>query len=762
MQSDTPAPQVSTDSIKAQSSRLFRATPDAPEEKTLTHLAVTADTLPADDVPKKPKAKPAPKVSRGGALPEPPPMPAPPPLGRAFSSAASTPPAAPRTPTPSDPPPSLSLGKIDDKDDAKVDAKVAPAIAPLSPPADEETRGGLGRALARLGSLRRPRSEKETSVEKDKADTKVSAAAPTVTTTSDAPTTPATDALSADETEKTEAPAEAPALTTASLTPPTPTPARSPVSPPASSPASAPIPTPASTPAPKSSGLTAKPLVDDAPDSAVLAESGALTEEEALTVFGARKPRGESGTRGKPRFMGLILTAVLILALVLIGLWASFLPDTDAPQTSALSPEETLPTEEQAPETVAQTPTTIIDTTPDESELAHEPEADFAETLPAEPLLDEDPDAPAPQLAETELPPPLAPEAALPDAEEVAAHFETTGVWIAPPDAGNAAAPAEDTTEALYIASIDPQISSKDATALPDVARLQSDPMTLDGLLPPAPAGTTYDFDERGLVRATPEGALTPSGAVVFAGRPDVVPGPRPVEAAAAAQAAIDSDPEGPAATRAAEEDAIRESLEGFVPRLRPEALIENNERANLGGLTLAQLAAFRPTLRPASLQQEAQEAAEAAGQDAPAATAPRVEASPIPSARPQDFAKLAAAARAAQQAAAQAAEANTTTNSAAAGVTANVPQSPLPSGAPVTVARAATETNQINLRRLNLIGVFGSSSDRRALLRLPSGRFSKVKVGDSIDGGRVQAISADALTYVKNGRSITLQVGGG
>lgn len=57
------------------------------------------------------------------------------------------------------------------------------------------------------------------------------------------------------------------------------------------------------------------------------------------------------------------------------------------------------------------------------------------------------------------------------------------------------------------------------------------------------------------------------------------------------------------------------------------------------------------------------------------------------------------------------------------------------------SVAKSATEANMINLARLNLIGVYGSASDRRALVRLPSGRFVKVKVGDRVDGGRVASI---------------------
>ncbi|MFW5678135.1 MAG: hypothetical protein ACOCXK_00605, partial [Rhodosalinus sp.] len=80
-----------------------------------------------------------------------------------------------------------------------------------------------------------------------------------------------------------------------------------------------------------------------------------------------------------------------------------------------------------------------------------------------------------------------------------------------------------------------------------------------------------------------------------------------------------------------------------------------------------------------------------------------------------------------------------------------------IPSSA--SVARAATESNAINLRRLNLIGIYGDPSNRRALVRLSSGRYQKVEVGDRLDGGRINAIGEDQLRYVKNGRNMVLRM---
>ena len=66
----------------------------------------------------------------------------------------------------------------------------------------------------------------------------------------------------------------------------------------------------------------------------------------------------------------------------------------------------------------------------------------------------------------------------------------------------------------------------------------------------------------------------------------------------------------------------------------------------------------------------------------------------------------------------------------------------------PVTtlVAAAATEKNTLPLDDLALIGVFGPSNDRRALLRHASGRIEQVRPGARVNGRQVIAIDADAL----------------
>jgi Tfp pilus assembly protein PilP len=75
------------------------------------------------------------------------------------------------------------------------------------------------------------------------------------------------------------------------------------------------------------------------------------------------------------------------------------------------------------------------------------------------------------------------------------------------------------------------------------------------------------------------------------------------------------------------------------------------------------------------------------------------------------------------------------------------------------SVARQATEKDVLKLRDVNLIGVYGSASSRRALVRLGNGRYQKVRVGDSLDGGQVAAIGEGELRYIKRGRNVVLRM---
>ena len=60
---------------------------------------------------------------------------------------------------------------------------------------------------------------------------------------------------------------------------------------------------------------------------------------------------------------------------------------------------------------------------------------------------------------------------------------------------------------------------------------------------------------------------------------------------------------------------------------------------------------------------------------------------------------------------------------------------------------------------RITLIGLYGTSSNRYALVRQANGRFVKVSVGDRLDGGSVAAITENELRYQKGGQIVALKM---
>ncbi|MCG7860708.1 hypothetical protein MD537_27255, partial [Flavihumibacter sediminis] len=89
------------------------------------------------------------------------------------------------------------------------------------------------------------------------------------------------------------------------------------------------------------------------------------------------------------------------------------------------------------------------------------------------------------------------------------------------------AVPLSGSTNDLYLTSIDRVVISRDAVALPNAASYQTDG-AMGRQTSPLPAGLRFDLDERGLVRATAEGALSPEGIMVYLGRPPVLPAAYP------------------------------------------------------------------------------------------------------------------------------------------------------------------------------------------------------------------------------------------
>lgn len=475
-------------------------------------------------------------------------------------------------------------------------------------------------------------------------------------------------------------------------------------------------------------------------------------EAEALTIFGARKP---GATTGRPRYLGLSvafgLIGLILLTAVVAGNFTGT-PVTSAQFWRSLSASTPDPGQGQTATAVVasarfgdENPAPQQETAPEGIEVASlsPPNISVAElaTDPGEPTPEEIAEAQTDTATETGPPEILTPETA-------AVAYALTGIWQLTPQVPDV--PAADRVDDIYVASIDRPVLSQDAVALPSYLASRPD-NSLAILLPPAAAGTRFDLDERGLVRATPEGALAPSGIRVFAGKPAKVPDLRPETAPAAAP--------DPVATT---------EIVGIRPLLRPENLVARTQKARLGGRTLADIGKVRPLPRPASPQEAA------SPPEITELSKLAIDSSRRPAARPARFssavekalaqiaieAAVADAAKAAAQSepASQQAAATTTktpdpvTASAAATVVPKIPSR-------ANVAKEATVKNAIKLSAINLIGVYGSSSNRRALVRLKSGRYVKVEVGDRLDGGRVAAIGSSDLKYVKSGHNVTLKM---
>lgn len=491
-------------------------------------------------------------------------------------------------------------------------------------------------------------------------------------------------------------------------------------------------------------------------------------EKQRMTVFGAR----QSPVRGKPRFLGLILTAILLLFLVGVAAWASiFLEDglsrffgrgddiklADVPATNEA--EETASAPQDAGNGVAPLPETAA-----LSDGSTRPEV----------------------VALPDLPSPLAPDEAL-------ARYAATGIWqMAPtsPDIPVAGAPLSD----IYEVSLDPDLGLGDPATMP--RRIPDERDTrLETPVDPPPAGTRFDFDDRGLVRATPGGAMTPQGVRVFAGSPPMAPPRTMAQSVTVTATPATAEPELAAGTSFTGDPA----LAGTRPRLRPTSIVagsgaepaepapetrEDGQNTVTGTDDATQTAdagadparaALRPRLRPAQVTaraatlQSAQAAAneplvdgdalnralaeataagadpeEEADQDSfESATAQAVTASLTPLRRPGDFKSTVERTRA--RVAAQPVP-----------VTQRL-QPSIPSSA--SVSQQATVRDAINLRKVNLIGVYGSSNSRRALVRLGNGRYQKVRIGDALDGGQVAAIGDSELRYIKSGKNVVLRI---
>lgn len=537
------------------------------------------------------------------------------------------------------------------------------------------------------------------------------------------------------------------------------------------------------------------------PPAPAAPSSAAKTAAQPVAATSHSQP---DKARGKPKFLGVILTAFLLLFMATVAVWAVYgsgdfwsdQPAPDSPDAPAASPDgaeapddngnagstplpdgqsgeevpaiapqvSVLPDQPdpgvreiipQPPETTAaplgahaheplpaETASTelletdAVDPSPEDEAAAdgvdlpeEGTESAFVDTATLTPEQDQpeqDPAAPGPDAvseAETAGLTETADSTSL-DPLAAAARYAATGVWPTSPAMEDA--PQAVALDQLYTASIDQIDLAADAVALPQAGSFEAD-LEPAAVASPAAAGRAYELDARGLVKATPEGTLNPDGVMVYLGRPQKVPPAAP-------------DRSDPDAEALAEAVARNQLLSQLRPKSRPEDLAERIERSQLGGFSREELARVRPKPRPPSLKP--------ANENQLPVTAQAVGTSVVPRSRPSNFANLVDRARRNSQ--------NDASRTAAA-VPASAAAAPPRIPTTASVARRATVSGAINLRKINLIGVYGTASNRSALIRLPSGRYKKVQVGDRIDGGRIIAIGDGQLQYQKGGRNRTL-----
>jgi hypothetical protein len=558
------------------------------------------------------------------------------------------------------------------------------------------------------------------------------------------------------------------------------------------------------------------------------ADVEAPAEPTKKSVFGARKqPKSKPVVGGKPRFLGLILTAILLLFLLAFAAFAALSEDGIAGWFGFVGQDTQIAADPASvPEVAAAVP----------------PETQAAD-------------------ASDVLAVPTAPTGGhVLSPEEATRIYAATGVWQRAPRIP--VNPRTTTLDDMILGMAPASVTRVPASPLASASSISGDALIATPIDPPAP-DATFNFGADGLIVATPQGNVTPDGILIIAGAPPLNPPIRPGTIAPEVTpqdqiAAVIPDaatpltdaPEGVIviASRPAIEPPVRTGTtppaptpqgaalaigqaplfasDGLVvlagspsilPPIRPGTVARSTDTAAalntgaaqtpdantrrpllrpanviqaaaavanapvLGALTASQASDFRPRTRPAGLApapaptpdpepapapQDAAEPAPTGLQISPEIaaavqaaenrpnpivnpTASAVPTSSRPDTRPRNMARIVARANQAQE-------------RAAAQVASVAPRAVAPSGPTGgAVAQNATLDNAINLRDVNLIGIYGGSSDRRALVRLGNGRYVRVTVGDRLDGGRVTAISAGALSYTKSGRALTLEVAG-
>ena len=482
------------------------------------------------------------------------------------------------------------------------------------------------------------------------------------------------------------------------------------------------------------------------------------SEAERMTIFGARNHQDtqQSGTA-----RALLVLGGVGLLLVAAAIWAAFFLTTQSDdvqlaeepaQSIALEPEIAAP---------AEPATTLQDI---EAALGVE---DAAQQIP---LDTSDAVAPADDAAAQE--PEAAPVTAMGAAEVQAGRIAgLRSVSLLPPQEAAPlptapAAPApfgaeplaplrEELEQAAALgaepAQAEPEVTGETGPLLPEGEELLEIAVSegAPASTPPArPEGLAPELEQAAEVEPAPE--------------PDAVAEdvPAPTDPADESTLVIEVIPGTPASTPPVRPEGIAPQVQTpaeTAPQELPDALDDLSGESDEAALSVPAggiaLTALRPAARPEALTTESEAPQIASFENASDLA---VSASLRPGSRPSQFSAIVQRSLRNAQAAAtpaqpQQAEPIQTARAA-------VPSAPvIPTSA--SVSREATQARAINLRQVNLLGVMGTTSSRRALVRLSNGRVVTVRVGETLDGGQVTAIGDDELRYTRRGRNVVLRI---
>ncbi|MFZ1725114.1 MAG: hypothetical protein WBO29_08005 [Albidovulum sp.] len=533
----------------------------------------------------------------------------------------------------------------------------------------------------------------------------------------------------------------------------------------------------------KAAGLFGRALLKTLPDPRTI--RAGLKPENAPGIPGQTRVDKTDFAVRRPQFLRRVPPVAAGMALLLavvfmaLGLWAIW-PGTKATSENDVAAPVSAPVNTVAeavppgPAVSSDAPATLPQPTPNDA-------VNPAQSLGAVDVGQEVASQSAPPALAAIASEDSAPAAALSPEPTVVAETPTTrnvpdisgtDIWTDLP--AGISQPAVDATGAPSIAGVVSGPALTEPENLPALAALAPDQNLLPQITPP-PFGSIVQYDAQGMVIPTKDGVVTTDGITLIAGSPPRVPAPRPQGLVKAATEATNplagklpkARPEGLAPAN------VPESVE--IPpdatAQDPAAIEDQTDASPMDDPALLVVdpthAARKPRGRPASVQAQADralatqtaidEAAAAAQSGEEAASVLAVETSRRPSTRPSVFAQAVEAAIA--DAVASPAE-DIGTTSTAVEIDEPEPATNMPDiPTTITVAKQATIKNAINLSQVSLIGVYGSSANRRALVRMPNGKFLKVKIGDRLDGGKVAAIGDNEMSYVKSGRTIVLKM---